>query len=120
MFTVTAPNYHNPNEEQHIILSINIPGSIEQHTDVITQIITNIFEQYANKLQSLTQSRIVSTIKVKRKIEKKIIDALIELGIEENKSNQFGIWGKIYEKKGRAYMEQEWIVNGCGWPYLCD
>ena len=51
---------------------------------------------------------------------KKIIDALIELGIEEDKSNQFGIWGKIYEKEGRAYMKQEWIINGCGWPYLCD
>ena len=120
MFTVTATNYHNPNEEQNIVLSIHIPGSIEQHTEAITQIITNIFEQNANKLQSLTQSRIVSTIKVKRKIEKKIIDALIELGIEEDKSNQFGIWGKIYEKEGRAYMKQEWIINGCGWPYLCD
>ena len=120
MFTVTATNYHNPNEQQNITLSIHIPGSIEQHTEDITQIITNIFEQNANKLQSLTQSRIISTIKVKRKIEKKIIDALIELGIEEDKSNQFGIWGKIYEKKGRAYMEQEWIYDGCGWPYLCD
>lgn len=120
MFTITATNYHNPNEEQNIILSINIPGSIQQHTEAITQIITNIFEQYANKLQSLTQSRIVSTIKMKYKMEKKIIDALIELGIEENKSNQFGIWGKIYEKRGRTYMEQEWIFNGCGWPYVCN
>ena len=120
MFTVTATNYHNPNEQQNITLSIHIPGSIEQHTEDITQIITNIFEQNANKLQSLTQSRIISTIKVKRKIKKKIIDALIELGIEEDKSNQFGIWGKLYEKKGRAYMEQEWIYDGCGWPYLCD
>ena len=49
MFTINATNYHNPNEEQNIILSINIPGSIEQHTDAITQIITNIFEQNANK-----------------------------------------------------------------------
>ena len=68
MFTVTATNYHNPNEEQNIMLSIHIPGSIEQHTEAITQIITNIFEQNANKLQSVAQSRIVSTIKVKRKI----------------------------------------------------
>ena len=120
MFTVTAPNYHNPNEEQHIMLPINIPCSLEHHTENITQIITGVFEQNVNKLQSLTQSRIVSTVKVKNKMDNKIIKALIELGIEENKSNQFGIWGKIYEKKGRAYMEQEWIVNGCGWPYLCD
>ena len=120
MFTITAKNYHNPNDQQHIILPIHIPKTLEQYTEDITQIITNIFEINVNELQSVAQSRIISTIKVKNKMENKIIKTLIELGIEENKSKLFGLWGKIYEKNDRAYLEQEWIFNGCGWPYLCN